>query len=129
MGLRLGDAAKALCVDSKQALDDYRLEPLRYLEFHRRNYRELIFTDIVLGPWLGVAECLPDHHEKLERDAAPIAQLLECGGGEPGEPIERTDVQVRERESSLPDCRGDTFERDSGQLEIVNPARPADITR
>jgi hypothetical protein len=87
----------------KPPLDDHGMEPLCELELDHRNDRQLVLVDLVLRPWRREAEGLSDHHQQLQGDARPAAQLLEGCAAEPGESIERGHVQVGERERAIPD--------------------------
>jgi hypothetical protein len=126
--LRLGDPAQAVPADPKPPLDDNRAEPLCELELDHRHDRQLILVDGVLRPWLGEAEGLTDHHQQLQRDTSLCAQLVEGRATEPGEPIERGQIQVGERERSVPDGGGHLVQRHAGLLQALHPTRPAHVT-
>jgi hypothetical protein len=79
------------------------MEPVRELELHHSNDRQLMLVNQILRPGCREAGGLSDHRQQLEGNACTAAQLPEGCAAEPGESIERGHVQVGERERAIPD--------------------------
>ena len=123
----LGDPADAVALDAEQPLDARRPEALGELQFDERHDRDLVLAQPIVGRRGRHADRLPDDHQQFERDAGPLADLLERLVRQGGEPLVGGRVEEVERERAALDGGPDGFERDPGILERPAHQYPTDV--